>query len=89
MANRILTKDRVDRQLAGQSTLMPFMKVRDQYYNTKAVTFNMQDRLDDKIDKLTPMMSKLTAQGNKEDKQFKAKRYQGKRKKERTDKAEL
>ena len=56
------------------------MKVRDGYNNTtEAATFNMQDRLDDKIDKLTSMMSKLTAQGNKQDKQFKPKIYQGKR----------
>ena len=48
------------------------MKVKDGYTNTKAVTFNMQDRLDDKIDK-------LTAQGNKPDKQFKSKIYQGKK----------
>ena len=32
-----------------------------------------------KIDKLTSMMSKLTAQGNKQDKQFKCKIYQGKK----------
>ena len=37
------------------------MKVRG-YHNTRAVTFNMQDRLDDKIDKPLSMMSKLTAQ---------------------------
>ena len=57
------------------------MKVRDGYNNTttKVVAFNMQDRLDNKIDKLTPMMSKLTAQGNKQDKQFKPKIYQGKK----------
>ena len=32
----------------------PFMKVSDSNHsNKKAVPFNMQDRLDDKIDKLT------------------------------------
>ena len=45
----------------------------------KAVSFNMQNRLDDKIEKLTSVMSKLTAQGEKQDKQFKPKIYQGKR----------
>ena len=39
----------------------------------------MQDKLDDKIDKLTSMMSKLTAQSHKQDKQFKPKIYEGKR----------
>ena len=55
------------------------MKVRDGYHNTKAVTFNMQDREDDNIHKLTSMVSKLTAQGNTQDKQFKPKIYQGKK----------
>ena len=41
--------------------------------NKKAVSLNMQDRLDDKIDKLTSMMSKLTTQDDKQDKQFKPK----------------
>ena len=37
----------------------------------------MQDSLDDKIDKLTSMMSKLTTQDNNQKKQFKSKIYQG------------
>ena len=37
----------------------------------------MQDNLDDKINKLTSMMSKLMAQDNNENKQFKSKVYQG------------
>ena len=37
----------------------------------------MQDSLDDKIDKLTSMMSKLTAQDNNQNKQLKPKVYQG------------
>ena len=37
----------------------------------------MQDSLDDKIDKFTLMMSKLTAQDNNQNKQFKPKIYQG------------
>ena len=79
MAKRILTKEKIDRQLACQSSLTPFMKVRDGYNNIKAVTLDTQGRLDDKIVKLTSMMSKLTAQGNKQDKQFKPKVYQGKK----------
>ena len=45
-------------------------------YNNKKVTFDMQDILHDKIDKLTLMMSKLSAQGNNQKKQFKPKIYQ-------------
>ena len=39
------------------------MNIKDGY-NSKKVTFDMQDGLDDQIDKLTLMISKLTAQGN-------------------------
>ena len=79
MAKKILTKEKIDRQLVDQSTSTPSMKVRDGYHNTKAVTFNMQDRLDDKIDKLTSIISKLTAQGSKKNTQFKPTIYQGKK----------
>ena len=80
MAKQILTKKKIDRQLASQSNLTQLMKVTDVYNNTRAVTFNMQDRLGDKIDKHTSMMSKLLGQGNKPDKHFKPKIYQGKEK---------
>ena len=45
----------------------------------KDVTFDTQDRLDDKLDKITSMMGKLTAQGSSQNRQFKPKTYQGKR----------
>ena len=62
IAKRILTKEKIDRQLSGQSSAsMPFMKVSEGYHTSNI--FNTQDRLDDKIDKMTSMMSKLTAQG--------------------------
>ena len=54
------------------------MNIRDGYNCKKVVTFDMQDRLDDKIDKLTSIMSKLTAQGSNQNKQFKPKIYQSK-----------
>ena len=78
-AKSILTKEKRDRQLAGQSTSTPFMKVRNGYHKKKAVTFNTQDMLDIKIDKLMSMMGKLTGQANKQNKQFKPQIYQGKR----------
>ena len=64
-AKRILKKEKIDRQLTGQSFLTPFMNIRDGYNSEKVVTFDTQDRLDDKVDKLTSMVSKLTTQGNK------------------------
>ena len=42
MAKRILTKKKIDTQLAGQSTTTPFTNVRDRYYSKRAVTFDMQ-----------------------------------------------
>ena len=73
-------KGKVDGQLVGQSSSTPFMNVRDGYNSKNMVTFDTQDRLDDNIDKLTSMMSKLTVQGPNQNKQFKTKTYQGKRK---------
>ena len=61
-AKRILTKEKIDRELVGQSSSTPFMIIWDGYnIGKKVVSFNMQERLDDKLDKITSMMSKLTA----------------------------
>ena len=43
------------------------------------VTFDTQDRLDDKLDKITSMMSKLRVQGSSQNRLFQPKIYQGKR----------
>ena len=63
-AKRILTEEKIDGKLAGQSPVTPFMNINDRYNSMKVVTFDTKDRLDDKIDELTSIMSKLTAQGN-------------------------
>ena len=76
-AIRILTKEKIDRQLADQSSLTLFMSIEDGY-NSKKVTFGIQDSLDDKIDKLISMMNKLTPQHDNQNKQFKSKIYQNK-----------
>ena len=73
-----MTKERIDRQLAGQSSSTPLMNIKDGYAS-KRVTFDTQDGLEEKIDRLTSMMSKLTIQDNSQNKQFKPKIYQGKR----------
>ena len=75
-AKRILIKEKIDRELAGQSSSTPFLNIKDGY-NSKKITYNMQDSLEDKIDKLNLMMSKLTTWGNNQNKQFKPKIYQG------------
>ena len=47
---RIFTKEKIDRQLVGQSSSMSFMSIRDGYINKK-LTFDTQDHLQEKIDK--------------------------------------
>ena len=50
-AKRMLTKEKIDKQLAGQSSSNPFMSIRDS--QDKKVSFNIQDDLEHKIDRLT------------------------------------
>ena len=78
-AKRLLTKEKVDRQLAGQSTSTLFMSIQEGYGNNKRtlLSFDTQAMLDNKVDKLTSMMSKLSAQGRNQNKLFKPKMSQG------------
>ena len=75
-AKRILTKEKIDRQWAGQFSTTPYMKIKDTYNNIK-VTFNVQDGLEDKTDRLTVMMSQLTTKDKGVNRQLKPKIYQG------------
>ena len=81
-AKRILTKEKIDRQLSGHSTrAAPFMKVSDVHKsssNKKAVSFNSSET-NDKIDKLTSLVSKMKVKMDKLDTQFKPQIYQSKR----------
>ena len=52
-AKRMLTKEKIDRQLAGQSSSTPFMSIKDSY-NNKRVTFDTEDGLEDKLDSYPP-----------------------------------
>ena len=75
MAKRILTKEKLDKQLTGQTSTSPFMSVRDG--TDRRVSFNTREELWDKIDKLTVIMSKLGAKDNHERKPFKPQIYEG------------
>ena len=77
-AKRTLTKEKIHGQKVGQSSSMPFINIKDGYTSEK-VTFDTQDALEEKIDRLMSMMSKLTTQDDSHNKQFKPKIYQGKR----------
>ena len=72
-AKRILTKEKLDKQLTGQTSTSPFMSVREG--TDRRVSFNTRDELGDKIDKLTVVMSKLAAKDSHERKLFKPQIY--------------
>ena len=72
-AKRILTKEKLDKQLTGQTSTSPFMSIREGI--DKRVSFNTRDELGDKMDKLTVVMSKLAVTDNHERRPFKAQIY--------------
>ena len=74
-AKRILTKEKIDRQLSRKSSSTPFVNIKDNH--SKRVTFNTGDKLGDKIDKLTVMIGKLAARDRRSSRQFKPQIYQG------------
>ena len=73
MAKRILTKEKLDKQLTGQTSTRPFMSVRDG--TDRRVSFNTREELGDKIDKLTLIMSNLAAKDSHERRPFKPQIY--------------
>ena len=68
-AKRILTKEKLDKQLMGQTSTSPFMNIIDETERT--LSFNARDELGDKIDKLTVMMSRLAAKDSDNKRPFK------------------
>ena len=69
MANRIITKEKLDKQLTSQTSTSPFMNIRDG--KERKGSFNATDALIDKIDKPTVMMSRLVAKDSNEKRPFK------------------
>ena len=74
---KILTKEKIDRQLLRQSSSTPFMRINDSYNNQK-VKFDLQDGLEANIDRLMVVMSKLAAKDDGANKQFTIKIFQSK-----------
>ena len=72
-AKRILTKEMLDKQLTGQTSTSPFMSVRGG--TERRVSFNTRDKLGDKIDKLTVVMSRLAAKDSHKRRPFKPQIY--------------
>ena len=73
-AKRILTKEKADRQLTKQSSSTPFMSIRDDH--NRKVSFDSEEELGDKIDKLAVMIGKLAARDSRTSRQFKLQIYQ-------------
>ena len=69
-AKRILTKERLDKQLTGHTSTGSFMNIGDG--TERKVSFNARDELGDKIDKLALMMSRLEAKDGYEKRPFKS-----------------
>ena len=74
---RILTKEKLDRQLTGQSTgTPPFLRMMEKKEQRhKMVVFNEINVIVAKIDKRTSMLGKLSTQ-NRQSKPFKPRVYQ-------------
>ena len=67
-AKRILTKEKIDRKLAGQTSSPSFTSIRDNC--SKRVTFIMTDYLEQKIDQMMLMMGKLVTEDKGQNKPF-------------------
>ena len=68
-AKRILTKEKLDRQLTRQSFSTPFMSIRDGHH--RRVSFDTKEELGNKIDKLAMTIGKLAAKDSGTGGQFK------------------
>ena len=77
MAKRILTKEKIDRQIVGQASSTPFMGIKEGF--GKRVIFDMSDSTEQKIDKLKVMMGKLVMEDGAQNRQFKPQVYQSNR----------
>ena len=66
---RILTKEKIDRQLAGQSSSTPFMNILEEH--KKRVTFGRMDGIEQRIHKLTVIMGTLMIDDKRQNRKFK------------------
>ena len=77
MAKRILTKEKIDKQLTGQTSLTQFLSIKEGF--GEKVIFNMTDSIEQKMDKLMVMMCKLVMEDKGQNRQFKPQVYQSNR----------
>ena len=73
-AKRILTKEKLDRQLTRQTLVTPFKSIRDGHY--REASFDTKEELGDKIDKLAVITGKLATRDSRTNRQFKPQIHQ-------------
>ena len=77
---RVLTKEKIDRQLTGQSvTTTPFMKVGDVHHSIKTVSFNTHDLIREQLESLTSMVYNMSIHKEDNNRPFKPQIHQKKR----------
>ena len=74
---RILTKEKLDNQFAGQASTSPFMRIRQGA--DRRVVFDTREELGDKIDKLMVMIGKLAAKHSNRNRSFKLQIHKSRR----------
>ena len=75
-AKRILTKEKIDKQLLGESLSTPFKSIKDSHH--RRVSFDTKEELGDKIDKLEVTIMKWATRDSGSVRQFKPQIDQGK-----------
>ena len=86
-AKRVLTKEKIDRQMSRESSTTPFMKLSNSHKSSfkdskKVVTFDALETIErnsGSIDKLTSLVSKMNTKMDKHEIQDKPQVYQGRR----------
>ena len=74
-AQRILTKEKLDRQLTGQTSSSPFMNIREGQ-NSRRISFDTREDLGDMVDKLAVMVGNLAKKDSRKVRPFKPQIHQ-------------
>ena len=80
-AKGVLTKEKIDRQLSGQSgATTPFMKVGEVHHsNNKTLSFNTHNSIREQLDSLPSMVYNITIQKEENYRPFKPQIHQKRR----------
>ena len=81
VAKRVLTKEKVDRQLSGHTgATTPFMKVGDVHHsNRESVSFSAQDPIREQLDNLTSMVYHMSMEKEGNNRSFKPQIHQNRK----------